>query len=127
MSGGDSEGPAAGAPDAVEPEVESVLAEMLQEAEDLLPFARAVIVHLSRGSGAGMAQMQAATHVLEALAWGVLDGDAGETPFSLDSNPELLASFFQNADLLDPRSPRTAAIAKGVMNALQRIGTGSDE
>ncbi len=37
-------------------------------------------------------------------------------------DPELLASLFQNADLLDPSSPETAGITRIVLEAMEIIG-----
>lgn len=79
-------------------------------------FATAVVQHLS-GPAVGRSR-------------GVVEGQVGQIvreleagsarPASLLEDPELLASFFQNADLLDPSSPRDAALLGYVMSALEQ-------
>ena len=49
--------------------------------------------------------------------------DPGESPpvDLLAADPALLASFFQNTDLLEPNAAETAAVARMIMAALERF------
>lgn len=104
----------------IDPEVDAVLRECLAEDQGLLPFARAVVVHLSNPPARPRSQAEVAARVIEALD---ADGDpeTGPPAPGWTNDPELLASFFQNADLLDPRHAGTGRIAHRVMEALERI------
>lgn len=88
--------------------------------EELLSaFLAGVRQHLgspaAMAAGAGGAAGEAARVVHLALEPG---GEAGAVA-ALLANPALMASFFQNADLLDTSDPAGARIAAVVMHALQ--------
>lgn len=82
-------------------------------------FAEAVIRHLSTGPAAVLPEVEVAERVLEALQ--AAAAGAGEPPRRLDHLPEILASFFQNADLLDPGDPTSRAISRWVMTMLETL------
>lgn len=99
-----------------EPHAWEVFRDSLGESSVLMPFARGVALHLAV-SGAldrepGLLQMTAE----------LLRSDGGEIiPLAerLAAAPVLLASFFQNLDLLPPRSPETKRVAVLVAEAMQ--------
>lgn len=109
----------------LDPSTEAVIAEVLGDAEELVPFAAAVTLHLATSVPDRWTPREAAICVLEALGWG--DDQENDEPFPLHRHPEILASFFQNADLLEPDRDTTAPIAKAVLNAMQRLGLDSHD
>ena len=98
----------------VDPEV---VAEVLSDEPNLIPFVTAVINHLLALGAASNSAENVVERVFAAVGWG--DSDVESVRF--DQDPELLASFFQNADLLDPNSESTPRISKDVLAALQRL------
>lgn len=104
----------------LEPAVERYLHDGLGAAHPNLVFARAVTVHLG-GSGTSVWSQQAvAERVVELLQPRYNTQDAEE----LARDPELVASLFQNADLLAPDDDRSHAIAALVMQAIERLVDG---
>jgi hypothetical protein len=85
----------------------------------LLPFAEAVVLHLSGPAARGCVE----DVILRAGA--VLSAAGSEAWRSaadrLTADPELLASFFQNGDRLDTRSEEGRAIVRSVNTALERF------
>lgn len=100
--------------------VDRLLRSRLGDAQELLPFARAVVLHLARAPGQTAEPGQVASTVLAALE-PVIPASASDG-YDPGHDVALLSSFFQNADLLDPHSPRTRTIARGVMAAIERMG-----
>lgn len=107
-----------------EPGVSDLLRVLLGTESRVLPFAVAVATQLSAGDTA-----ETSTASAVAMVAGVLEPmlDGGEPPEVglLLAQPVLLASFFQNADLLDPEDPVTAEIASLVMAAMERLSPGA--
>lgn len=83
---------------------------------DLGDFAMAVVQHLSGPAGGRSREVVEAQ--LERIVQALETGSA--RPVWLLEDPELLASLFQNADLLDPSRPRHAALLGYVMSALEQ-------
>jgi len=86
----------------------------------LLPFACAVVQHLGRS-----ARDQAERDAIVQRVAEVLDGfsemeDAALIQL-LGSSPALLASLFQNADLLPASAPETDRIARLVLGAIESL------
>lgn len=92
----------------------------LSDSPGLIDFALAVVRHLS-GPSIGMPAERAIADVLAALDASDRDSHGPEV-HPLSENPELLASFFQNADMLDPKDPSSASIANAVLEAIERAG-----
>lgn len=91
---------------------------------ELRVFAEAVVTHLA-GRPAGPDTSALAQFVNSVLA-GIVDGDPSAIDH-LTSDAPLLASFFQNADLLPDSGPAAARIASAVMEAMDRIQQCADE
>ena len=102
--------------------VAGLLRVMLGAGSPMLPFAVAVATQLS-GARTGSTSVADAVALVGLVLEPLVDG--GERPGSeiLLRNPELLASFFQNADLLDPADAATPRLAALVMEALELVGT----
>ena len=97
--------------------VERILCTHLEDAVELLPFAMGVVRHLSRAPGTGSSAEQVAHRVGSTLR--TIAGGHGPRAWSnLSNDPELVASFFQNADLLEPGRPLTKAVGSAVMSAV---------
>jgi hypothetical protein len=92
---------------------------MLSEQPALLPFANAVVLHLTRSADAAFGPSVVA-QVATVLTAAGGEGDALAVR-TLSASPELLASFFQNADLLPTGTPEAAKIAGFVVSAIESI------
>ncbi|MEX2582097.1 MAG: hypothetical protein WD766_02415 [Gemmatimonadota bacterium] len=103
-------GPTAGLPEA--------LALLAADAPELVEFVEAVFVHLT-GPAAGVAA-EAATIRISAILQPLLDEDSDGAARLLLDDPSVLASFFQNADLLDAAAPASALVSGMVMRVLER-------
>ena len=102
----------------LEPPVAEYLSERLGEQYPNYPFLVAVILHLASGPNPSWRQLELAHRVVDILfpeTWG--------RPASslLVEHPEVLASFFQNADLLDQKSADSVAISRIVMRAIESL------
>jgi hypothetical protein len=86
----------------------------------LLPFAEAVVRHLNRFRE----DRVAANVIVEKVAYILAAaGDFGQ-PLPVElllERPELLASFFQNADLLPAGAPEAARVARLVITAMESL------
>jgi len=91
--------------------------------EDSIPFARAVFRHLDRVLALDDAGRSA---LVEEIVFQVADAEAGDEALAarLAAHPHLLASFFQNADLLPPGTSAANRIGRVVMASLQRLDGG---
>lgn len=98
----------------------ALLREGLGKRAGLLGLAAAVLDHLAGPSGADPDAHRQAARILALL---VADGGDGEVRIAsrLQEAPDLLASFFQNADLLDTATPEGALLARALMLALARL------
>jgi hypothetical protein len=98
---------------------------MLTDSSPLLPFAEAVLRHL-RGSGAApVGYDDLVSSALEILR--AIHEDDQQLPAKrLARLPALMASFFQNADLLPPSAPETTRLAALVANAMEIVSEGAD-
>ena len=102
----------------LEPPVAAYLRERLGSEYPNYPFIAAVILHLGSGRNPSWPQLELAHRVADIVCpekWG--------RPSSaiLAEHPEILASFFQNADLLDPKAPDSTAVSKIVMRAIESL------
>ncbi len=99
-----------------------LLATLFAGAESLIPFATAVSEHLGLNAD-GPEREAILGEVAEILQQAL---DPGEDPpvERLAANPVLLASFFQNTDLLHPSAPETGLVARLVMAAVERLDDG---
>lgn len=85
----------------------------------LLSFARAVVEHLV-GSGALGPGEQVESEVIELLR--LAEGGVSRQSIAFLANrPALLASVFQNADLLPQSTPEATRLATLVMSAVERM------
>jgi hypothetical protein len=100
-----------------------VITEVLGEDSALLPFAEAVVHHLTRFRDRAEASVIAAK-VAKVLA-DTRDPEKAMPVDALRDWPELLASFFQNADLLPTGAPEGARVARLVMSAVESLDTGT--
>lgn len=100
--------------------IEGILWKYLEGADELLPFARAVIQHLSRAPGARLSAEQIADRVGASLH-AIVAAQGLSTSSNLGNDPELVASFFQNADLLTPGRPLTKSVGSAVMRAVEEM------
>jgi hypothetical protein len=84
----------------------------------LLPFAEAVVRHLSTTSHAGESPVRIAELLL-----GIVDPvtSSDRAIDDLARSPAMLASFFQNADLLAPGSPEATRVAGLVLGAMDLL------
>jgi hypothetical protein len=98
----------------------TLLRTLLDDAEPLLPFAEAVVLHLT-SPPARSDSPEGIVGSVVALLRAASDPDDTAAVNLLCEDPRLLASFFQNADLLDPGSPEAAGVARLVMTALERV------
>jgi hypothetical protein len=83
-----------------------------------LGFLRAVIRHLGAEHAGELSQRQVAESIVTILRPA---GGGEPSAAALLENPEILASFFQNADLLDPHGADSMAISRMVMKALEGV------
>lgn len=99
-----------------------LFATLFDGAESLIPFASAVTNQLAAQPGApsGEAILGEVADLLQQA----VDPDEELPVDRLAANTALLASFFQNADLLDGGAPETAVIARLVMATLEQLGDG---
>jgi hypothetical protein len=104
----------------LDPAVDRLLLDRLGPAHPNLEFARAVAAHLGAAPTAVWSQRGAAERVVELLQPQYNTIDAEE----LARAPELVASLFQNADLLVPSDKGSHAIAALVMQAIERLVDG---
>jgi hypothetical protein len=79
---------------------------------------RAVIRHLGAEHAGELSQRQVAESIVTILRPA---GGGEPSAATLLENPEILASFFQNADLLDPHGADSMAISRMVMKALEGV------
>src|SRR5687768_703183 len=85
----------------------------------LRPFALAVTEHLTRPPGLTGHPDELAARVVSILLTAIDSGE--ELPVDeLLAHPEVLASFFQNADLLDRHSDEANRVVRLVTEALER-------
>jgi hypothetical protein len=96
-----------------------LLPQLLGETPVVLDFAGAVVRHLTGATGPAERDRWLA-EVVEVLRW-AHEGELDEAASRLAARPDLLSSFFQNADLLPPAAAETAAIAGAVMRAMERV------
>ncbi|MQA91335.1 MAG: hypothetical protein GEU90_14085 [Gemmatimonas sp.] len=96
------------------------LRSLLGPDSSLLPFAKAIVTQV-----AGHAASERSRAEVAGQAARVLRGAASAHRVcaleALVKDPTLLASFFQNADLLDTTVSEGAAVAELVMEALARV------
>jgi hypothetical protein len=101
---------------------EALLRILLQDLPAAVPFGLGVLRHLSSaGAGGGRPPAELAGEI----AWYFSepgDVDGRDRVRRLCSDPHLLASFFQNADLLPVGSPEAGHVGRLVMEALERLG-----
>jgi hypothetical protein len=100
-------------------QISDLLRILLGEDSRMLEFATAVAIHLRDAPGNRQATDEVVSRLVRVLA-PFRDEDEPPPPDVLLADPELLASFFQNADLLDPSAPETSAVARLVTSALER-------
>jgi hypothetical protein len=91
----------------------------------LLPFAEAVARHL-RASGAASIDGDDLVNSAVELLRLVQEDDQPLPARRLAESPVLMASFFQNADLLPPAAPETARIGALVLKAMEFMTRGAD-
>jgi hypothetical protein len=104
------------------PDLSALLRAMLGDDNAVLPFAEAVVSHLTTLPAAQAPPEEVLARVV-AILEAVVDESNDETPAAtLAAHPELLASFFQNADLLDPSIPESDRVAHLVLESLERLG-----
>lgn len=108
------------APRALDARTQDILRTLLEGAEPLLPFATAVVLQLDADPTRVAARELTMGRLAEILRAAREPGEALPVDL-LAADPPLLASFFQNTDLLDPGTDETAAVARMVMAALERI------
>lgn len=79
------------------------------------------MVHLTHGDTSVEARARVIGRIVSVLD---VDDDTDDEDRAavLVADPDLLASVFQNMDLLDPGDPATDALARLVMTALERMG-----
>lgn len=108
------------APTILEREVEQFISAALGEAHPNRSFAEAVVIHLGAGPTAVWSQREAAERVVGLLRaqYNTLDAE------DLARSPELVASLFQNADMLVTADDGSHAIAALVMEAIERLVDG---
>ena len=99
---------------------QEILRTLLEGAESLVPFANAVVLQLDADPARAAARELTMGRLAEILRAARDPGEALPVDI-LAADPPLLASFFQNTDLLDPGADETAAVARMVMAALERI------
>lgn len=104
----------------LDPEVGRFIRSALGESHLNRPFAEAVVTHLGAGPTAVWSQAMAAERVVGLLQEQYNTFDAED----LVRSPELVASLFQNADMLDPADDVSHAIAALVMEAIERLVDG---
>ena len=104
----------------LDPEVARYLRERLGEGHPNSEFAEAVTVHLGAAMSTGWSQRAAAEQVVALLQPGYNTTDAEE----LARKPELVASLFQNADLLAYEDVNSQILAALVMEAIERLVDG---
>ena len=104
----------------MDPEVDGFLRERLGAGHPNLEFAKAVVVHMGAAATAVWSQQAAAERVVALLQPQYNTFDADE----LARSPELVASLFQNADMLAPTDDRSHAVAALVMEAIERLVDG---
>jgi len=94
--------------------------------EDALPFAREVFRHLDRSLALDDVGRSA---LVAEIVFQVADPEAGDEALAarLAAHPHLLASFFQNADLLPPGAPVAFRVGRVVMASLRRLDGGDLE
>lgn len=104
----------------LEPGVDRFLRKELGDLHPNRPFAEAVAVHLGAAPAAVWTQASAAERVVAMLKaqYNTLDAEV------LARSPELVASLFQNADMLEPADGGSHAIATLVMEAIERLVDG---
>ncbi len=96
-----------------------LLATLLAGAESLIPFAAAVVDQV--GAHADTYERDTILGDVAGLLQVAVDPEE-EVPIErLAANPTLLASFFQNVDLLDPAASETDVVARLVMGAVERL------
>jgi hypothetical protein len=91
----------------------------LEEQPALLPFAEAVVRHLV-GPPSERLPVEEVIETVSHTLRDVVSGNSEAAVQTLLDDPQLLASFFQNADLLAPRGPEARAVTQTVMRAVGR-------
>lgn len=104
----------------LEADVGRFLRARLGERHPNRPFAEAVAIHLGAGPSAVWSQAAAAERVVALLHQQYNTRDAED----LARSPELVASLFQNADMLEPADDGSHAITALVMEAIERLADG---
>ncbi len=105
--------------------IEEIFHVILSPASPLLPFASAVVKHL-RGSGALVENGDDLVNRVVELLRAVQDGDEVLPAALLADSPVLIASFFQNADLLPPAAPETARLGALLLDVMEIVSGGAD-
>lgn len=99
-----------------ETRLQRIVENSLPDRPALHPFALAVVTHLSRAAEGSVDDARAGERAVAIRE--LAEGRGGD----LRADPPLLASLFQNADLLDPYDPASARIANAVMLAIADPG-----
>ena len=99
-----------------------VITGLLGRESVLLPFAEAVVRHLTRFQEDGREAI-AVTEKVGRILSTARDPERSLPVEVLRDSPELLASFFQNADLLPARAPEAARVAHLVMITVESLDT----
>jgi hypothetical protein len=90
--------------------------EELGESSPVLPFATGVILHLSR-SGGLEGNEDIASRIIDVFR--AIDGGDETAAEHLAESPVLVASFFQNLDLMPPTGRETYRVARLVAEAME--------
>ncbi|MEX2569729.1 MAG: hypothetical protein WD737_00385 [Gemmatimonadota bacterium] len=96
-----------------------LLRTLLGETSPLLPFAEAVVLHLCMPPARIGAPADVIAVVAEMLNEEALAGSDAEVRRRIRAHPQVLASFFQNADLLEHHTAEAALVGRMVMAALE--------
>ena len=101
----------------ISPAAASVLDDHLGRVHPGRRFVEAVIEHLT-GPTVGRSEEPVTAELVRIFAE---IEDRAAVSMRLERDPDLLASFFQNADLLDPARPESKQLSLAVMAAIHRI------
>jgi hypothetical protein len=101
-----------------------LLRAIVGEAKGVERFAEAVVAHLTNPPAASSAPEDVIARLSAVLAGAMAEEEFERAVGLLSDDPELLASVFQNADLLEPGAGETRRIAALVAETLERVGGG---